>query len=574
MAGKNSNKQYRGKRGTKYGKTEHAKDNNKSKRSSSNDRTNDRADETQRGNYRRSNQSGLSSAPNDISWYSRYPELLAAAGQVQYPWRPGMFLPMGSTIYDSKTHPIQYAVPGVMGIRWAPNLGYSESVSSPISITSKEIYSRVRAAFSGSLEADPPDFIIYMMALDSIFSYIAYLKRLYRVTNAYDPQNLAIPTSLLLALLDVTTTTNLTPSPEVVLTQLQSSKMKLYGIINELIHMTEKFRCPSVMDVFNRHYWLNDNVYTDAPSVNSQLYVFHQTYFYKFSLQNTPEGIAAGGLEMVSEPSFSAADGDSLVDNLFSFGKSLIDALASSDDAYTISGYLMRAFEGTPSFTVDLLSYDEKLELKYDEEVLMQIENIVAIPDFSKYQTAVTAGKMNVSQDPKTNTIINRPQVQWPTTGNKGDWYTYFQSMPMLNSVRKEMPTVADTVISTRLKTWLVAAGSAETFNVMGATEVVLGIWTTWLRKNESTGALTYDWRLVSQFVSIDSSTTVGSFNSGFLFASAFDWTPAVYVMYRAGSLCDLRPIWDVHNVTVLPPHELENINKVCLYSEFNAFTV
>jgi len=291
-------------------------------------------------------------------------------------------------------------------------------------------------------------------------------------------------------------------------------------------------------------------------------------------LQQAPDGVPAGGLEMIAEPTFSAADGESLVDKLYIYGKTMIDALAASDDAYTISGYLMRAFESTPSFTVDLLNYDEKLELKFDEEVLMQIENAVAIPDFSKYQTAVTDGKMNVSQNPKTNTIINRPQITWPTTGNKGDWYTYFQSVPMMNSIRKEMPTVADTVISTRLKSWLVAAGSAETFNIMGATEVVLGLWATWLRKSETDNSLVYDWRAISQFVSIDSATTAGSFNSGFLFASAYDWSPAILVMYRSGAACDIRPIWDVHNVTVLTQTELANINKICLYSEFNAFSV
>lgn len=98
---------------------------------------------------------------NAIEWYSRYPQLLLGAGQIPYPYRPGMTLPLGK-FYNNNTDVVNNTtIPGLLRIDWIPSVGQSDSPTSPISIVGKEVYAKVREKFSGSLDADAPDFVIY-----------------------------------------------------------------------------------------------------------------------------------------------------------------------------------------------------------------------------------------------------------------------------------------------------------------------------------------------------------------------------------------------------------------------------
>lgn len=222
------------------------------------------------------------SSLNDMSWYSHYPELLEATARVPFPNRPGMEVPLGKvnlTIGNVSNPSVSYQVPGVASMFWVPAFAKSEKATDPMSIAAREIYSKVRSKFSSSLDADAPDFIMYLGALDSIFAYIGALKRIYRVLDVYTPNNYILPDGLL---------QGMNFSPETV-NELRIHKADFNFAINQLVRMSRKFHLPATMDLFNRHYWMNDNVYTDAPDINSQFYVFVQAGFYKFAELNTPD---------------------------------------------------------------------------------------------------------------------------------------------------------------------------------------------------------------------------------------------------------------------------------------------
>lgn len=218
---------------------------------------------------------GKLSSLNDISWYSKYPELLRAAASIPTPNRPGMSVPVGYTVSDQNTNIFTYTIPGTMVLDWLPTVGYSSTATSPVSIVAKQLYAKVRAAFSGSLSVDAPDLVIYLLCLDSIFSYIGNLKRMYRLLNAYTPNNYTLPVEILQTIYGMEVTD---------VTALQSNRVALWSAINELIHMTSNLTCPAVFDYFNRHYWMNDNVYADSNSPMAQFYAFNQVAYYQFAL--------------------------------------------------------------------------------------------------------------------------------------------------------------------------------------------------------------------------------------------------------------------------------------------------
>lgn len=492
---------------------------------------------------------------NDVSWYSRNPSLLMAAASLPFPYRPGMAYQQ----FVTKQIPDGYSVetmriPGVTALRWYPTVGYSTSATDPASVVGKEMFAKVREKFSGSIDADAPDFVIYVMALDSVFSYIASLKRVYRILNAYTSENHYVPDILL---------TDMGFQPSAILAMKQN-RMQLFQVINELVHMTRKFNLPAVFDIINRHYWLNDNVYLDADTLNAQFYMFVCMGYYKYGLTSTTGGVQVGSLTMES-PKYPTDD--TIITYLFEFGRGLIDALAGSDDAYIISGYLMRAYEGAPVFTVDEIPVDDRLIPHYDPEVLMQIENARPL-DFGTNLPAVTLSN-NVTQDPSTNSIICVPHYSCNITQYSG----MVVQIGNVLSIRSDAPTVADVTIATRLKmgsnNYSVTDSVVEYDIVCGSeilSDILVTAWTDLNGKKSQS-----NWSFYGYIIPSDAKP----WNSISMAAiQSFDWHPILPVIIPNGTSkkITIAQCGDVHNVTPITDEILNQINRVCLYSEFNSY--
>lgn len=495
---------------------------------------------------------------NDVSWYSRNPSLLAAAASIPFPYRPGMS-PQVVNKPESVTASVYNAIPGILTIDWYPTVGYSQSATDAASIVGKEIFAKVREKFSGSIDADAPDFVIYLMALDSIFSYIGSLKRVYRILTAYTSENHYIPDALLQALGFSTDS----------IINLKEHRMQFYQIINELVFMTRKFNLPAAFDIINRHYWLNDNVYMDADSINSQFYVFNCQRYYKFGLSATADGIQVGSLNMqaLSIPTTEVSE------YLFQFGRSMIDALAGSDDAYIISGYLMRAYEGVPVFSVDELMMDEKLIPHYDPEVLMQIENSLPLPVNPKWDTGVVITN-DVTQDPGTNSVLCNPHIvaTIPGSYSENGWIV----SPYL-SIRSDNPTAADVTIATRMKMGRLNDKSTNKqldYDISCASEIVTGMTVYYYEATVGTNQLSLQNSVLRGLIVLGTDANSMAIVRSLNVLQSFDWHPILPVLTPAvvDGVYVTNISGDVHNFTVLTDEQLYQINRVCLYSEFNAY--
>lgn len=500
------------------------------------------------GSYQRSGR-------NDISWYNKYPELLNAAGRIPFPYRPGMTVTAGSTTSGGTSFNLSEKIPGVLALEWLPSIGWSNNVTDPASVAAKELYAQVRSKFSGSLDADAPDFMVYMVCLDSIFSYIGALKRIYRILDEYSPHNYVMPDTLLQSM----------GLSNALIQNLRENKADfLYGIY-ELIRLTGKFHMPDVMDYYRRHYWMNDNVYTDRSSINGQFYVFVQGGFYQFAMLEVPEttGITAGGAKMVAAPWGSAS-----YTNLLSYGRSLINSLSESDDAYTISGYLMRAYESAAQFIVSETDVLDPFKPKYEEEVLMQIENSRAL-GVGTNSSAWVAARFNVAQNPNNNTLIHEPYFV-TGVGVVDDGGRH-----ILN-IRNDVPSVEEVVEASRLHPNVVLNGS--NLEIHPSSEIPMR-WTLW---GADVDAYSFGGQLDMQIAA----TAVSAWNAANKIAvlasiSQFDWHPLIWLLITSpaggGSGLDAQKytqiFGDLTNLTTLLSDSLENLTRVCLYSEFNSFT-
>lgn len=486
---------------------------------------------------------------NDYAWYNANPLLSEAAARIPFPYRPGMQIP--TTQAGTNSTGFSRPVPGVLALQWAPSVGQSSLPTDPASIAAKEIFAKVRAAFSGSLDADGPDMVIYLLALDSIFSYIASCKRLYRSINAFTYENYLWPDALLAAQLPSDTAT-----PVDVIANLRKDKAKLWLNINELIGMTRKFRCPDIFPLFKRHYWMNDNVYTDAPTPNSQTYVFNQNAYYKFGLDTISGDVKVGSVTLV-QPTWTDVDG------IYSFGRELIDALAGSDDAYIISGYLTRAFEGTGNFYVEELAQDEALTPYFMPEVLEQIHNTFTVMESSTVTSVL--GTLKVTQNPANNAVVSNPSIPAP-----GPTVSIKNIVPKL-SVAAAQPMAIDVVEASRLAAYIDSSN-----NIICGTELPL-YWRYFQSGANPIGFLALQVRtgnLDSDGNYTNTSSWLRSHFGILAFISAFDWHPRwiTCTLDSTNKLVEASEVWDIHNVTAVSEEDLRQINKICLLSEFNSF--
>ena len=483
---------------------------------------------------------------NDYTWYNNNPLLSEAVGRIPFPYRPGMDM---EKYADPK---LDRKVPGIAALHWVPSVGQSSLPTDPASIAAREIFSKVRSVFSGSIDAGAPDFVIYMLALDSIFSYIGSLKRIYRILDAYTPENYTWPGALLATLLPYD---QKTPAATVI-NNFRENKAQLWQYINELIGMTKKFRCPDIFPLFKRHYWMNDNVYTDAPTPNSQSYVFVQDAFYRFGL--TEVSSVQVGCVRLAQPQYKTPR------EAFEFGRTLIDSLGNGDDAYIISGYLTRAYQDTGVFFVDELASDEVFTPYYLPEVLEQIHNAMTIT-FQAKASSINAS-CTVSQDPLTNAIVSAPKNTDPTN------VAFIGITPKL-SVMNPSPTAIDVIEASRLSAYLASDGT-----IIAGTEIP----TYWaLRSSETVGAGD---SFIAQAEDIemaaDKSAPV-SWEPSVSFSwletiSAFDWAPRFVItatLTGETKPYDAYEIWEVKNTTTLSENDLSQINRICLLSEFNVFS-
>lgn len=504
---------------------------------------------------------------NDLSWYAHNPTLLADAANFPYPNRPGMQL-----AYTSESNAYKYVLPGILSLEWMPSIGVSASPSDPASILGNEIYSRVRNAFSGDLKADGPDYVMYILALDSIFAYIANLKRIYRIMTAWTPDNRHLPENVLNAL-DVEAPT---------LDNLRKDRVQFHQYINQLVLMTRKFVCPGDFDYINRHYWMNDNVYTDRASINSQFYVFRQIGYLQFAMLPNTDGVDAPGVKMVKDPLWGATSPNNLTAfQLYKFGEDLINSLSTWDEVYTINGYLQRAYEGSPTFVVDELPFDSVLVPVYSEEVLSQIENATCVP-LNVNSTTDFSG-LNITQNTKTNSVVAAPRFVYtqPSGASPLSSYRFFENLKPYINLRSDNPTAAMNVEATRLKCQVAVnvspagEGYTITANISScASEIVTGYVLSGTRSYNGQLANTVHYLTsVLQFKPNDT-WDIRQYMWAYGLLSSFDWHPITTYLYTDNSGIPVNAILngDVANITYIDRNALENLHTVCLYSLLNSF--
>lgn len=492
---------------------------------------------------------------NDPSWYAHYPQLLKDAGSISFS------MPVGNNIdltgFDQSTTDLGFnphttaayvnalydiASPGIAALRYVPTIGVSNSFTSPINVAARNIYTFIRHANSGHSNYEAPDLMMYLLAMDSVYAYYAFLVRLYGVLQLYTPMNKYYPKGLVTAM-------------GVKFEDVISQSATLRYYINMFAAKMGSLCIPSMMNMSKRHQWMNMNLFTDSPSQKAQTYLFVPTGFYLYDDQSLETGTS---LKYTNITCADTVTGLSTLDELTSFGDSLIQGLMSSEDAGIMSGDILKAFTSSGIFKIGEVPEDFHIVPTYSLEVLTQIQNAIMLPQIAT---------LDITQDPNTQSIL-----QTPTCMTSKFHLPVYNANYLLN-VPVDNPTPETVMVSTRLMPYTKPAASPVgkiTIESSG-TELLMAMKIFWYSKStdsfkstmfqycndaESCGCTGYD-----------ASATISRLNS-------FAYHPCVHVIYTYGTDTvaannkHILKLQDLDNYTILSRNDLARMHEVALQSE------
>ena len=357
---------------------------------------------------------------NDVSWYTPTTQLLNDSASLSYNHATGMPLDLGTEAYHKHLEsmiptghiPPAVATPGIMSLTAVIGPGISKDNTSAVNIAARNIYSFVRHANSGHSNYDAPDLMMYLLAMDSVYSLYNSAKRLYGVLSLYDVKNRYLPSALVKAM---------GFNYEDMLLHIPD----LRYFLNNVCHKINTLRVPNIMDLMIRHSWLFSNVYADSDLPTAQMYVFRMLNVYQFDEFTLPAKLK--WVDVAEHGNMSFAE-------LVELFNSILDPIIESEDFNVMSGDILKAYGEGALFTVSEVADDYSVKPVYDETVLLQIDNSIVLPGVPRTDITMVVD---------TNTLIWKPEIG---EINGLGWNT----RRILNHHKADI-TPADTMEATRL---------------------------------------------------------------------------------------------------------------------------
>lgn len=204
---------------------------------------------------------------NDVSWYNKIESLYTPATKVPFDLVAGLPYDNQLTPNDKVPNASSWVAPGIMTIRVAPSIGYSNDVNSAVNIAAQQIYVETTRKNNRSRTYDRTDLMMLILGMDSAYMLFEFLDRAYRGFNNISASNRYYPLRLLQAMyIDV-------DNVQQVLADLRSR-------INLFAYKLASINVPDQLTYITRHSWLFSHVYKDADTEKAQAYMFMPDGFH------------------------------------------------------------------------------------------------------------------------------------------------------------------------------------------------------------------------------------------------------------------------------------------------------
>lgn len=295
---------------------------------------------------------------NDWTWYAFNPALIRDTASFPFG------VPLGTRLNTNQAFIDDAAVPGVMAFYTMPTFGQSLDAMSPINMASRDIYSFIRHANSGAANYDSPDLMIYLGAMDSIYAYLEFMKRVYGVARGYMATNRYLPQALLTAM-------------GVDYDDVIAHQADFRAFINTYAPRVASYCIPQGMSFMTRHMWMYSHMFIDSDTDKAQTYLYTPAAFYSFTLDEDGKGM----LEYVPfGPTNNWDTGHLLsVKELQDYAMRLADGIADNQDFNIMSGDILKAYGASGIYVPQQIPEAYIVLPDYNTEVASQFENITLV---------------------------------------------------------------------------------------------------------------------------------------------------------------------------------------------------
>lgn len=349
------------------------------------------------------------SKPNDWRWYAQNEQLLRDSSSFPYSWPLGNKLNLGVNAPEVN----KGSLPGIMAIGTAPTFGWSDNPNSPVNVAARNIYSFVRHANSGHANYDAPDLMLYLCAMDSIYSYLSFLKRVYGVISTYSYTNRYYPKAIV-------------ASMGVDYDDIQRNLADFRGFINSYAVKVGSMCIPASMSYMAKHMWMYAGLYYDSDQEKAQTYLFVPNNLYRYALDQD----GAGMLEGFSLSDYTTHSGPTWNDpssinfeGLRRIADDMLNPILRSEDMNIMSGDILKAFGPSGIYKVEGIGETYTVLPSYEPEVLDQIQNLTLVGRFKfvGHTNMSQAGAMKLCQDPSKGWLVSTPLFNHPYTFTLAD---------------------------------------------------------------------------------------------------------------------------------------------------------
>lgn len=494
------------------------------------------------------------SRSNPISTYNKYKQFSADASKLPFSYPLGyhfdnLFKIPGSLPVDDDN---DFVVPGIMSIRFSASIGRSDDFTSPINRSSIQFWTYLRSIMKAAGSYDHQDITMMTLALDQCIMFHSLLRRIYGLLPDTTPLNRYYAKAMIEAC-------------GVDYDDLIQNIQDFRAYINEFAYRLQQYALPNDIEMFNRHTWMCEGIYTDSGSTRAQTYMFVPLGFWIYD--NTVETGSQLTFSYWSYDPSTGITGKWTYEQIMDYGNTLINAISGDEDFAMISGDMYTLYKGK-TYALPYVTENYQILPKYDKVVLSQIENATICGLFESSYTPV------ISQNPDVNSgaILYQPEFNNRLASYYGDVAMNFhEDSPSPDAVLEASRLTANIALKT---------GTTRTCELISSgTEIVHGV--TVFKLNLSNGGAEVALRLISrkyQFSSTVDQTnltnTIGLISSALTLAQ-FDWAPRIELFQNYGTddAPDVHIIgttWDLDNVGDVEPNQLAIMHDACLWSEFD----
>lgn len=496
---------------------------------------------------------------NDPSWYARWPQLVKDSASLPFSY------PVGELVKLNPRSPSDaMTVAGLMVINFMPSIGVAQTNRDPINVAATNLYSFVRHENSGSRNYDPADLMMYVVCVDSLYMWHAFMRRVYGVARLYTPMNKYYPRALL---------AGMGMDPDDVFANL--AQLRYY--INLAAAKLNTLRIPSKFTYITRHQWMCSGLYADSASAKAQTYMFVPTGAWEYN--NT--GKTGTSLNYRAWKTDLSDENANLhtVQQLNGFYEALFRAVQGDEDVGVMSGDILKAFQDV--LVAPQIAEDYFVTPVFSDEVLSQIHNSIA---FGYHQQDGTTNftKDTITQDPSVNggAIQTNYSIVGPVnaTPNMVPSDVTHLNVDAVINMYKDDATPDEVMVATRLMGQgqtdpddTPVDGYMPVYVDYAGSELVM--WYAVYQVHPSNPEVWLYWIFFNKMI-VNNDPAADVFSTAQILAaiSQFDWAPKGYITsYDSTSKVEqsLGFYFDANNYTTVKASVIGRMHQVALLSEF-----